>query len=47
MHFGIARAHAQAAPPNSINTTPVDNERVFVITHMAQPLSGNKMGGEA
>jgi hypothetical protein len=46
MHFGTTRAHAQAAPPSSVNTTPVDSENVFAITRMAKPLSGDKMGRE-
>ena len=47
MHFGTTRAHAHAAPPSSMNATPVDSETVFVITRMAKPLSGDKMGREA
>ena len=52
MHFGIARAHSQAAPPKSVNTAPVDHENGLVITRMANPAlgnwtRGNQISGEA
>jgi hypothetical protein len=47
MHFGRAREHIQAAPPNSVNTIPADNEKVFVITRMAKPWNGYDVGREA
>jgi len=41
MHFGIARAHSHAAPPNSTNI-PVDSEKLFVVKRITTYKSRNK-----
>lgn len=39
MHFGIAREHSHAAPPNNC-ITPADSEKVFVVKDMANSTMG-------